>query len=800
MQTLGQLMHLLDQGPAKSFSQVVASLSNLPVNIASKTSFAQLLGVTKFVNAEFSVSDTTKQCLDQVNSAWESFELEHDGFDLSRPYDTREEAFDSYSDALALWRRLRKLAHHIIRQFDFDPQNLVDDDYSFDAITINGSPLHFDLIVDWESVGFLRAGWVTSSGFTSLFEIGLSVFDDEITERNTFLYWNPEALLPSGERFSWDAVLENATSTFITNSCIKDLFVHAQATGSLKVQQIKDILDRYTQTDAILTIKEYIAGLDELSSQSVVMLIARVLSLSQGELEQGNNYYSPYNTPGYCDDVLALVGTVLITVLATVLSIVFKVVGAIVMMLGSIITTIVDLINRYGTQVDPSVIRYSDVPVWNYPLGPSLAGELVEGAYSGRLPRTFFDQLQDFFPEYGSACYQQEWAASPGGVIYWAFPSGEGKVSIQPLVLATRYDIKSIPNFVADYYIQGSYSNTYLFAPPSNFRPGYSQSYVTTSGGDSTAYLSQSGSDLLLSFGRNVLFEFANAATMLYGELDTDLPEFHAAELPRHLSDVIDLISNLSVEGQNTGNNGADLLNHWGISTSEWRNVGHISDPARKTYVSTCQAMLFWMVYGSLMVTDNFTTPISTGADLKDADQLTALMQWGPTGEVITAALYRVFERIIAVPSMTGHELPWLPGGPVVNPSVEFPSVSRNAILTAAFVTALVAGAVTVTAVSIKRVAKRKALAKVAVKEAEMMKAKQDVLTNPNDGALQAKLLKSNRQFTRAKNRAARLGISYQSGFVSASTATGNTLSDLVPSNPDVATLVKLITGVDTVD
>lgn len=365
----------------------------------------------------------------------------------------------------------------------------------FSISNVNGAQLRARLINEEEGVSTLSLFTLNSQGQEVVIrKWRRSPFNVQTLQKsdiNNIPLFNGESF-----RSNWDAILDNAISTSANNQCLMDIVRQSQADGEIKVSQVKDICEKYSPTELITGILDQVRGLNSLNYTSVLGVVGQALSKGQGSYNEGQDYYSPYNSPEYCNDVLGVIVSLVVSAIPVILSVVFKSIGAILSVIGIMVQSILSLITENITKTSAKIVKNSDLPVWNFPVGLWTLSEL-----------SVLDnlELKDIIDNFGCALEVNPLTdeLSLHSLVRWILPTGQNNQYIcQMLPLATMPIVSA--------YRDASISETDDAVPTINFEGTGESDSVYSYPEDMAEYVSYSDAKLCNALFTNVMLSYGS--------------------------------------------------------------------------------------------------------------------------------------------------------------------------------------------------------------------------------------------------------------------------------------------------
>lgn len=525
------------------------------------------------------------------------------------------------------------------------------------------------------------------------------------------------------------SLLETAADDFSTTaSCLKQLLYTAQADGSIATSKIRAILDSYGETPTLQSIRDSIASYDNLSSISVLKLVAEALQRGKGEYTSGESHFSPINGLGYTADVISTVLSLLVTTVVVVLTALFKIVGAILSVLFSIINAIIQFVVPRLDATTGRVSKYSDIPTWNFALASkSMAinswiwnNQNYEGIE--RCGGETGLAWMPIGPRIGSSAETKAKLLN-AGFLFIKDPNPSYSTSYLCQLLLTGYQI--VPNSLhwgLAKYRQDAATGQRIYIQGFTGGELYTQGPMAVDS-DGLDYLSYSDNELMICASLSLLALFANFFAADFSLLDT-YPEI--AFYPDGMWEAPSKIwSRIATENGDS-----------------WRNL----TMGQKLHVFYA-ALLLTTVQG---IDENHRVPSSW-------DWASDLIGMSDIWQYVFSSSLGDFD--INFPSHYA-----LPGAPAYDSSLIWPSISKRSLLTALGIVAITAGVTTITVLSTRAARKKRAVARLTQREQEMAEAQEAFLSDPS--SYNAKqLAKANRKLSKAWKKAGKAGLSSYNGF-----------------------------------
>ena len=519
------------------------------------------------------------------------------------------------------------------------------------------------------------------------------------------------------------------------NEVVRTVIEAIPLAGSVSADSLKSRLAEYGESPMITRIREKLEPMKELTAQSgLISVLDAIRHGSDVSLNEAEDGFKFNDTPGFTTSIIMTVVAAIGSIVALIVSVLFKAVAAVVTLIFTILSTVFSFIQEHITQTSSAVKLDSLLPVWNLPGGITPETSLSNFGY--QLDDAKRDMLTYTLSSFGCAAITVRELLPFYSLI---IPTSENMLSFKgQAMLRPDPPVSGDPAEFTYEEVAGTGKMTMSYTKNGTYRwdRNTPSSYLTYTDAQLRGYL-----------GWNI------AACAMNTNIANPGISVPIDDCKRYDS----IINNTILY--------ADA--NWPTGYLDQVNV------ARK-----CATMLAGMYrYGML----NFDGPSDASYE-----SLYKLMthKWF---QVWTSDLQ--VGRIIGKYASSGgaNSTDLLPGQPLLNPNVEFPSLSRSSLITSLVTVSITAAVAAGATLVIKKKRKQRATARYIRRQAQYDQAVADYTADPSNKEKLDTVTKANKKLNGAMNKCGKLGIQRVNGKSTGASATSpsgvasatNTLDEL---------------------
>jgi len=529
------------------------------------------------------------------------------------------------------------------------------------------------------------------------------------------------------EVITLDDVLNRCESNSVDNTIITELIDATTMQGDIGKETVLQVIDKYGETPFCVFTRDAISRVGSFSYLSMFTIITSWFKSTQGDHESDKEYYSPMEYQNFCADLIAVVNTTLVSIIGTVLNIVFAIIGgALGIILAVISQVLLNLSTLAESQVNAKAIKISLDPTYNYPIRALIFDQF-------RL-NGFTTELNDFgvvaMTPINDPAFSLVVGRSPDSIYRWG----------QILINGDGYYLSETPTIS----ISTSGDNTRVDLLSARFNTDYKYTRVSK---PSLSYVT--------------LDDIALRKQIIYATLALCLDHCHVSNIHHDYSFSIPTVTYIAIV--------TDIVNYDHDNRTIGDIISHICDAYSLTSSQAWTIFALWYVGGIDASVTSFQTYVDNST-----------ISWDRVTKYLPDFLNNYWLlKFVSVNSsnfiiVDSSELYIGSGVAKLDPSIEYPNISRSALINGVIVGALSAAAIAGTTILAGRVIKNRAAIKLAKREAAFEESKKNLAANPKDPAAKKQLAKDNRKLTRAWNHAGKAGLTTYNGFDTGASASSS--------------------------
>jgi len=583
-----------------------------------------------------------------------------------------------------------------------------------------------------------------------------------------------------------EGVIRQTNSTYTSISMLQDaqtirsstyglltgLCDAAYTNGTIPLTTVDSLLDEYGSSQAVALVRSVRNSVASGDTVSVLVMVSTVLENISGEVDEGSEFITPKDNPGFVTNMAGTVLAALGATLAIILSVLFKGIAVVITMITSVISALLPYVFDKIDHTNFDVVGYSELPTFNV-VGPvtdpfSLGSGLIADQLRDVLNTSGVAYLPITDPEYLGTSQMQYSDCTPAGILLYKVGNSDGSTDV--LVVA-QICLTAIAD---DWTAQGPLRNSGWRAVPGK---GPTQAVDTWTLGNlaiwdgpdyaidydvAPRYLSASDGDLR----RGLISSVLTMGRSLFRSSSFDnLSEWQLNEVDRSDVHVEEVSSTLHIA--------IGLVDRWVTANSSLIDAA-LADVDLE-WSADMQRALVLSIMAQMAQRASYTPAASS--DVGDVlDLFSNNKDWWQATTVSVIRYMNYMSNKVDLSWLSDGQKDFMfnlakPGRPAYNSVVNVPTLSKAALISGAIIGIAAAGAIAGGVLVGRKALRQKAVARLAQREAEFEDAKAAMATSPTS-ANKKQFAKANTRLTRAWKMAGWVGVPMYNGFSTGSEET----------------------------